>query len=220
MAEEGKLGRNVIVEMCYEGLIFKDQQIQQLTTGQELMGYVAKVRDDGKLDIRLEIPNDSRYDLAEQKILNFLDENDGFLPLTDKSDPEEVRFRYQLKGFDQDWIATRDHQAVYSNLPPGRYEFIVTASQNNQFYAAGQRVSYAFSIRPPIFLQDWFIGLMLLLVVLAGRYFLQKQGPAPKQGWSKYCYLFSRIQYLYFSLLLIFIWCALIACVRQKKLNF
>ena len=91
------------------------------------------------------------------------------------SDPEEVRFRYQLKGFDQDWIATRDHQAVYSNLPPGRYEFIVTASQNNQFYAAGQRVSYAFSIRPPIFLQDWFIGLMLLLVVLAGRYFLQKR---------------------------------------------
>lgn len=91
VAYEGKLGRNVIVEMCYEGLIFKDQQIQQLSTGQELLGYVAKVRDDGKLDIRLEIPNDSRYDLAEQKILQFLEKNNGFLPLTDKSDPEQVR---------------------------------------------------------------------------------------------------------------------------------
>lgn len=91
VADEGKLGRNVIVEMCYEGLIFKDQQIQQLSTGQELLGYVAKVRDDGKLDIRLEIPNDSRYDLAEQKILQFLEKNNGFLPLTDKSDPEQVR---------------------------------------------------------------------------------------------------------------------------------
>ncbi|WP_020538136.1 ligand-binding sensor domain-containing protein [Lewinella cohaerens] len=91
------------------------------------------------------------------------------------SDPEEVRFRYQLKGFDQDWIATRDHQAVYSNLPPGRYEFVVTASQNNQFSSSEQRVSYAFRIRPPLYLQGWFIGASILLVVLLGRYFLQKR---------------------------------------------
>jgi predicted RNA-binding protein (virulence factor B family) len=91
ICDEGKLGRNVIVNNRYEGLIFRDQQSQLLESEQVCKGYVAKVREDGKLDIRLEIPNDSRYDAAEQKILDMLASNDGFLALTDKSDPEEVR---------------------------------------------------------------------------------------------------------------------------------
>lgn len=91
------------------------------------------------------------------------------------SDPEEVRFRYQLKGFDQDWIATRDQQVVYSNLPPGRYEFVVTASQNNDFSTAEQPVSFAFRIRPPIYLQGWFIATSILLVVFLGHFYLQKR---------------------------------------------
>jgi len=89
--DEGKLGRNVIVNNRYEGLIFRDHLNQLLESEQICKGYVAKVREDGKLDIRLEVPNDSRYDAAEQKILDMLADNDGFLALTDKSDPEEVR---------------------------------------------------------------------------------------------------------------------------------
>jgi predicted RNA-binding protein (virulence factor B family) len=89
--DEGKLGRNVIVNNRYEGLIFRDHLNQLLESEQVCKGYVAKVREDGRLDIRLEVPNDSRYDAAEQKILDVLSANDGFLALTDKSDPEEVR---------------------------------------------------------------------------------------------------------------------------------
>jgi predicted RNA-binding protein (virulence factor B family) len=91
ICDEGKLGRNVIVDKRYEGLIFKDHQNQPLQREQECKGYVAKVREDGKLDIRLEVPNDSRYDAAEQKILDTLAVQEGFLALTDKSDPDEVR---------------------------------------------------------------------------------------------------------------------------------
>jgi len=91
ICDEGKLGRNVIVNNRYEGLIFRDHQNQLLESEQVCKGYVTKVREDGKLDIRLEVPNDSRYDAAEQKILDMLANNDGFLALTDKSDPEEVR---------------------------------------------------------------------------------------------------------------------------------
>jgi uncharacterized protein len=91
ICDEGKLGRNVIVDKRYEGLIFKDHLNQPLQREQECKGYVAKVREDGKLDIRLEVPNDSRYDAAEQKILDTLTAQDGFLALTDKSDPDEVR---------------------------------------------------------------------------------------------------------------------------------
>ena len=91
ICDECKLGRNVIVDKRYEGLIFKDHQNQPLQREQECKGYVAKVREDGKLDIRLEVPNDSRYDAAEQKILDTLTAQEGFLALTDKSDPDEVR---------------------------------------------------------------------------------------------------------------------------------
>jgi predicted RNA-binding protein (virulence factor B family) len=91
ICDEGKLGRNVIVNNRYEGLIFRDHLSQPVQSEQECKGYVAKVREDGKLDIRLEVPNDSRYDAAEQKILDTLAAQEGFLALTDKSDPDEVR---------------------------------------------------------------------------------------------------------------------------------
>ena len=42
--------------------------------------------------------------------------------------PEQVRFRYQLEGFDQDWVdAGGARAATYTNVPPGRYRFRVHA---------------------------------------------------------------------------------------------
>jgi predicted RNA-binding protein (virulence factor B family) len=91
IGEEGKLGRNVIVNNQYEGLIFRNLQSRILEPGEILEAYVAKVRDDGKLDITLEIINDSRYDAAELKILELLKEHEGFLYIHDKSEPEEIK---------------------------------------------------------------------------------------------------------------------------------
>jgi ligand-binding sensor domain-containing protein len=42
--------------------------------------------------------------------------------------PEKIRFRYQLEGFDHDWVNLNGHQVSYSNLKPGRYTFRVTAA--------------------------------------------------------------------------------------------
>lgn len=115
-------------------------------------------------------------DFENKKILNAKENNLIFrFQGVWLSDPEEVRFRYQLKGFDQDWISTRDQQVVYSNLPPGRYEFVVTASQNNHFSTAEQPVSFAFRIRPPFYLQGWFIATSILLVGFLGHFYLQKR---------------------------------------------
>lgn len=46
--------------------------------------------------------------------------------------PAKVRFRYQMEGFDPDWVdsgATRS--ASYTRLPPGSYRFRVTACNND-----------------------------------------------------------------------------------------
>ena len=46
------------------------------------------------------------------------------------ADPEKVRYRYQLVGFDPDWVnAGREAKAVYTNISPGKYEFRVLAAR-------------------------------------------------------------------------------------------
>jgi predicted RNA-binding protein (virulence factor B family) len=91
IADEGKLGRNVIVENRYEGLIYKNHVTKILNEGEVMTAFIASVREDGKLDITLEVINDSRYDAAEQKILELLKAHDGFLYVHDKSAPDEIK---------------------------------------------------------------------------------------------------------------------------------
>ncbi len=45
------------------------------------------------------------------------------------ANPEKMRYRYQLAGFDGDWVdAGRESKAVYTNVGPGKYSFRVLAS--------------------------------------------------------------------------------------------
>jgi ligand-binding sensor domain-containing protein len=46
--------------------------------------------------------------------------------------PERTRFRHRLEGFDPDWIEARGRRvAHYTNIPPGRYVFRVTAASGD-----------------------------------------------------------------------------------------
>lgn len=49
--------------------------------------------------------------------------------------PEKIRFKYQLEGFDADWIdAGNERTAHYSYVPPGSYRFLVKASTGNDLW--------------------------------------------------------------------------------------
>jgi ligand-binding sensor domain-containing protein len=78
------------------------------------------------------------------------------------TDPGSVTYRYMLEGYDRDWIYTRDQRATYSNLPPGRYTFKVSSTENGVF-AGEPVVEYAFRIRPPLWLRPWFILLAIMV---------------------------------------------------------
>ena len=72
------------------------------------------------------------------------------------TDPETVTYRYQLDKWDHDWIYTNDRRATYSALPPGRYTFHVSSTENNAFQNEPV-ISYSFRILPPLWMRPWFI---------------------------------------------------------------
>lgn len=84
------LGASVIVNGKYQGMIFKNDIYQSLTTGDELKGYIFKIREDGKLDIIIRKRGFEKVLDSRDKILEALRDNGGFLPLTDKSTPETI----------------------------------------------------------------------------------------------------------------------------------
>jgi signal transduction histidine kinase/ligand-binding sensor domain-containing protein/CheY-like chemotaxis protein/HPt (histidine-containing phosphotransfer) domain-containing protein len=79
--------------------------------------------------------------------------------------PQRVTFRYQLEGFDHDWIeAGTRRTAYYTNIPPGDYRFRVRATNGEGEWSATAAVARV--ILPPRFYQTlWFYGLCGLVVV-------------------------------------------------------
>jgi signal transduction histidine kinase/ligand-binding sensor domain-containing protein len=80
--------------------------------------------------------------------------------------PEQVRFRYRLVGLDEDWIDAADRRsAAYYRVPPGRYEFQVTAATSDGVWNRdGDRV--AIVVLAPMWRRTWVLALIGL--ALAG----------------------------------------------------
>ncbi|HEX8737380.1 MAG TPA: triple tyrosine motif-containing protein, partial [Pyrinomonadaceae bacterium] len=76
--------------------------------------------------------------------------------------PEQVRFRYQLEGLDENWIeAGTRRTAYYSHLPPGEYTFRVTAANNSGVWNK-ETANVRFTINPPFWRTWWFVALAVL----------------------------------------------------------
>ncbi len=85
------LGFKAIINNRYEGVIYANEVFQQLKRGQQLKGYIKLVRDDGKIDLTLYKSGYlDKIDELSEKVLSELATADGFLPLNDKSTPEEI----------------------------------------------------------------------------------------------------------------------------------
>jgi ligand-binding sensor domain-containing protein/signal transduction histidine kinase len=80
--------------------------------------------------------------------------------------PEKNRFKTMLRGFDRGWSAeTGQRQVSYTNLPPGRYMFRVTACNNDGKWNL-QGASLGFELRPFFFQTLWFWAIAVLLLLL------------------------------------------------------
>lgn len=85
------LGYSVIINHKHKGLVFSNEIFQDLRIGDRLKGFVKTIREDHKIDISLQAigfmkSSETNNELIHRQLI----ENKGFLPLTDKSSPEEI----------------------------------------------------------------------------------------------------------------------------------
>lgn len=80
--------------------------------------------------------------------------------------PTTVQFRYRLEGFDPGWIdAGTRREAFYTNLPPGSFQFRVTARNSGGVWNE-QAAVLDFSISPSFYQTRWFLSMCLVLLGL------------------------------------------------------
>lgn len=85
------LGYSVIVNHKHKGLVYDNEIFTKVKIGDKLNGVIKKIREDNKIDISLNrLGYDNSIEVNCDIILYKLRQNNGFLTLNDKSDPDEV----------------------------------------------------------------------------------------------------------------------------------
>lgn len=88
---ESDMGFAVIVNHRHRGLVFENEVFQDLLIGDTLKGYVKKIQPENRLDITIRpMGYRNTVDPDVQTVLNALEDNQSFLPLTDKSKPDLI----------------------------------------------------------------------------------------------------------------------------------
>lgn len=90
IVQQLEIGYRIIVDGKHWGMIYNNELYQQVNVGEHHMGFVKQVRDDGKIDVTLAKIEKMRINDVAYEILNYLQENDGIMTLSDKSSPEDI----------------------------------------------------------------------------------------------------------------------------------
>jgi len=89
------IGYSAVINNQDWGVLFYSDVVKPLNIGQKIKGFIKQVREDGKIDLSLHAPGFAKIDNLAARILKELEQSNGFLPLSDKSQPEAI---YQAFG--------------------------------------------------------------------------------------------------------------------------
>lgn len=96
VSRRSELGWNVIINNKYNGLVFESEVYQPMNVGDSLKGYVKKIREDNKVDISLKPIGHLGLEPAAKQIFEKLELANGYIPLHDKSSPEDIQKMFQM----------------------------------------------------------------------------------------------------------------------------
>ena len=84
------IGYVVIINNLHTGVLHFNEIYRDITEGDQFRGFIKKIYPDNKMDVSAGKPGYQRVEDEGQKIMRLLEENNGYLPYFDKSDPEEI----------------------------------------------------------------------------------------------------------------------------------
>jgi len=90
------LGYAVIIDKKYQGLLYGNELFQKVGTGETHEAFISKIREDGKVDVRLQASGIPALEGNAQKVLDILTEAGGKLEIGDKSAPEAIYATFQM----------------------------------------------------------------------------------------------------------------------------
>lgn len=98
---ETEIGYAVIIDGKHTGLLHHSDVFKELNPGDKLKGFIKTIYEDNKITVGLGTQGYKRIEGEAGKVLDLLEENNGYLPYHDKSDPQEIYdfFNMSKKAF-------------------------------------------------------------------------------------------------------------------------
>ena len=90
------LGYKAIVDNSYEGMLYSNEIFETLRVGDVKNGFVKQRREDGKLDLSLQMIGKAKAGNAAAKVYEMLQQNGGMLPYNYKSDAALIQKAFAL----------------------------------------------------------------------------------------------------------------------------
>lgn len=124
---------------------------------------------------------DNSYRLLKDKLLLSPQENTFtfHFAVPTQTNVGNLKYSYKLEGIDADWIEADEYQqAVYSNIPGGKYVFSLRVADRNGYWST-QSISLPVEVKLQWFQHFWFkvaaVGSFFLLVILFLMYRIRQQ---------------------------------------------
>jgi predicted RNA-binding protein (virulence factor B family) len=120
-------GTLAVVDDDLIGLIYRSETFELLRIGERRPGYIRALRPDGKIDLTLKKPGSTSLSGSGRRILEALRKSGGFLPLHDKSRPEDItallamskkEFKRAAGGLYKKRLVEITDQGIYLKTPP------------------------------------------------------------------------------------------------------
>jgi uncharacterized protein len=85
-----EIGYVVIINHKHTGVLHFNEVFRDIKVGDSFKGFIKKISADNKIDVVLGKPGYQKVEDEVHKILGLLEENNGYLPYNDKSNPDDI----------------------------------------------------------------------------------------------------------------------------------
>lgn len=88
------IGLKAVIDGTHLGMILKSDLLETVRVGQRVKGYIKAIREDGRINLKLQPGGQQGRDELSERILAFLKAEGGSATLTDRSSPEAIYRRF------------------------------------------------------------------------------------------------------------------------------